>query len=187
MCLEQLNEWQNCLPETPQNASREVFIPSATDQEQRETQATLLFTGLELVTPRPSQDCDKEFSSFWCLLLFGVCDGNGISRFPSFELCHSLQIDTCSEVIEFASNVPEFSMVMQNCKNFRLGNLPPCGEYIEHTAVHIACLLRICKIHLFNIYNMQGTTLPHRRKLNSTFHAVMVSTMMRGYCCAGQW
>ena len=129
VCLEELTEWQNCPPETPQNASSEVLIPSTTDQEQRESQATLLFTGLELVTPRPSQYCNKEFRSFWCLLLFGVCDGNGISRFPSFEQCHSLQTDTCSEVIEFASNVPEFPMVIQNCNNFRLGNPPPCGEY----------------------------------------------------------
>ena len=77
----------------------------------------------------PSQDCEKEFREFWCLLLFGVCDDSGRTRLPSFELCDSLQTETCYNLIQFAASVPEFSVVVQNCNNFRIGDPPPCSKY----------------------------------------------------------
>ena len=105
----------------------EVFIPSAVDQELAESQADMLFAGLELVGTGP--ECETEFRSFWCLLLFGVCDGNGKSRLPSFKLCHTLQTITCFDLIQFAASVPEFSVIVQNCNNFRFGQPPTCREF----------------------------------------------------------
>ena len=88
MCLLELQDWQSCLPER-QNDS-DVFIPSDVDQEMREEQAQLLFTELS-----PSEECEREFKSFWCLLLFGVCDGRGQRRLPSRDHCIQLQNNTC--------------------------------------------------------------------------------------------
>ena len=139
MCLRELGDWQSCLPERG-NTSAEVLIPASTDQELAEYQATMLFAGLQLV--RPSQDCEREFREFWCLLLFGVCDGSGQTRLPSFELCDSLQTETCLDLIQFAATVPEFSVIVQNCNNFRIGQPPPCSKFIS-TPVYICFIYSI--------------------------------------------
>ena len=126
MCLEDLTSWQSCLPEQG-NTTSEILISSSVDQELAELQAVMLFTGLGLVGT--SAVCEREFRSFWCLLLFGVCDGNNLNRLPSFELCNSLQTDTCYDLIQFAASVPEFRVIVQNCNNFRLSSPPPCREF----------------------------------------------------------
>ena len=91
MCLLELQDWQNCLPERQNNS--DVFIPSDVDQGMREEQAQLLFTELQLLSP--SEECEREFKSFWCLLLFGVCDGSDQRRLPSLDHCIQLQNNTC--------------------------------------------------------------------------------------------
>ena len=127
MCLEELQQWQSCLPER-ENVSASVFIPDDVDQELSETQAEMLFKGLQLAGP--SQDCEREFKSFWCLLLFGLCDDSGQRRLPSSDQCTSLQTDTCSEIIQIAATMPEYSGIIQNCDNFRFSS-QPCGRYIK--------------------------------------------------------
>lgn len=122
ICLLELQEWQSCLPEK-QNYS-DVFIPTDVDQELREEQAHLLFTVLQLLNP--SEECQREFKTFWCLLLFSVCDG-GQKRLPSSEQCFQLQTDTCTDIITIATAVPEYSEIIQNCNNFRLNN-PLCRK-----------------------------------------------------------
>lgn len=124
MCLSELIDWQRCLPERV-NVSEDVLIPSTIDQSLAESQASMLFGGLQFV--QPSDECEEEFREFWCLLLFRVCDEDGQVRAPSYEQCNTLQTDTCREVYEFAATVPEFSIIIQNCNNFRLGLPPPCG------------------------------------------------------------
>ena len=124
-CLVELQEWQDCLPER-RNVSAEILIPSDVNQELGESRAEQLFAGLQLVGP--SEDCQREFRSFWCLLLFGgLCDGSGQMRLPSYELCNTLQTDTCSDLIQLAATVPEYAVIILNCNNFRLG-VPPCGK-----------------------------------------------------------
>ena len=86
----------------------------------------MLFEGLQLAGA--SQECEKEFKSFWCLLLFGLCDDSGQRRLPSSDQCISLQTDTCSEIIQFAATVPAYSVIIQNCNNFRF-NIPPCCKH----------------------------------------------------------
>ena len=93
VCLLELQDWQSCLPER-QNESH-VFIPSDIDQERTEKQAELLF----LQKWSPNNTCQKEFRSFWCLLHFGICDGRGHKRLPSYDQCiHLQQHDTCYQV-----------------------------------------------------------------------------------------
>ena len=125
VCLQELCKWQSCLPDRENTSinSTEVLIPSSTHQELVESQATTLFTNLQEVWP--SHDCETEFREFWCLLLFGMCDGQ--NRLPSFELCSSLQTQTCFDLIQIASTVPELSTIILNCNNFRLGQPPPCS------------------------------------------------------------
>lgn len=122
ICLLELQEWQTCLPKK-QNDS-DVFIPSDVDQELREEQAHLLFTVLQLLNP--NEKCQKEFKNFWCLLLFGVCDG-GEKRLPSSKQCLELQMDTCTDIITIATAAPEYTEIIQNCNNFRLNN-PLCRK-----------------------------------------------------------
>ena len=116
MCLLELQDWQSCLPER-QNDS-DVFIPSDVDQEMREEQAQLLFTELQLLGP--SEECEREFKSFWCLLLFGVCDGSGQRRLPSRDHCVQLHNNTCAEVLPLSDDIIESlsfstSPIVQEC------------------------------------------------------------------------
>ena len=148
----------------------EVLIPSSIHQEEVEAQAATLFAGLEDVWP--SSDCEMEFKEFWCLLLFGVCDGQ--SRLPSFEVCSSLQTRTCFDLIQFASTAPEFSTIILNCNNFRLGRLPPCTQ---------------CFRVLFCLYVILSCTCKQEIKAERqilTCHAVMASSMTRVHCCASR-
>lgn len=124
LCLLELQDWQSCLPERQNNS--DVFIPSDVDQETREELAHLLFTGLQLLSP--NEECQREFKAFWCLLLFGVCDG-GRKRLPSSKQCFQLQTDTCADIIRIATAVPEYAEIVQNCNNFRFNN-PLCRKYM---------------------------------------------------------
>ena len=83
VCLQELREWQSCLPDRENTSinSTEVLIPSSTHQELVESQAATLFTNLQEVWP--SHDCETEFREFWCLLLFGMCDGQNRLSGPS--------------------------------------------------------------------------------------------------------
>ena len=123
MCLLELQDWQSCLPEK-QNDS-DVFIPSDVDQELREEQAQLLFTRIQFLNP--SQDCQRDFKSFWCLLLYGICDGGGQRRLPSRNFCIQMQTESCAEVIEIAKNIPDYAEIIQDCNLFRLSSPPMCG------------------------------------------------------------
>ena len=135
MCLEELQQWQSCLPERD-NISDSVFIPSDVDQELIETRAEMLLKVLQSAVP--SKECEKEFKSFWCLLLFGVCDDSGQRRLPSSDQCTNLQTDTCSEIIQIAATVPEYSVIIQKCENFRF-NSPPCGRYTKDAPCMCRC------------------------------------------------
>ena len=124
MCLLELHDWQSCLPER-QNDS-DVFIPSDVDQEMREEQAQLLFTtGLPLLGA--SEDCVRESKSYFCLLLFGLCDGSGQNRLPSWEECIDIQQNVCAAEIQRASEIELFAPLIQDCDLFRFNN-PTCRK-----------------------------------------------------------
>ena len=130
MCLLELHDWQRCLPER-QNDS-DVFIPSDVDQEMREEQAQLLFTELQLLSP--SEECEREFKSFWCLLLFGVCDGSGQRRLPSRDHCIQLQNNICTEILPLLNDVIEglssnTSTAFQECNLQLQSGAISCGKH----------------------------------------------------------
>ena len=141
VCLQELSDWQSCLPEEQNTSinSTDVFISSSINQELVESQAASLFDGLQQVWP--SHKCEMEFREFWCLLFFGVCDGQ--NRLPSFDLCSSLQTGACYDLIQFATSVPDFSTIILNCNNFRLGQPPPCSECLHYD--HNTCC--VCYLH----------------------------------------
>ena len=125
MCLLELQDWQNCLPER-QNDS-DVFIPSDVDQEMREEQAQLLFTEL-LPLLGASEDCVRESKSYFCLLLFGLCDVSGKTRLPSREECIDIQQNVCAAEIQRASEIELFTTpLIQDCDLFRFNN-PTCRK-----------------------------------------------------------
>lgn len=133
MCLSELQAWQSCLPERGNVSQYDVLIPSDIDQKLAESQAEMLFIGLELVGP--SRECQIEFREFWCLLLFSVCDGDSKRRLPSYELCTSLQTNTCADLIQFAATIPEYAVIVQNCNNFRLTEPPPCSKCYKEVII----------------------------------------------------
>lgn len=137
-CLSELQNWQSCLPGRKNDTN--VSIPSDVDQTLREEQAIFLFTGLQLLSA--SEECQREFKSFWCLLLFGVCDGNGQRRLPSFDLCMQLQTHSCADIIKIATEVPDFEVLVQNCNNFRLSS-PPCGKWHKLLSAYIIVMIII--------------------------------------------
>ena len=82
--------WHSDLPE--KHNGSDVLIPSDVDQELREEQVQMLFTQLHLL--RPTKECHRDFKSFWCLLLFKVCDNRTL---PSHDV---QQIDSCTELTQ---------------------------------------------------------------------------------------
>ena len=143
-CLLELQNWQSCLPERQNDTNYNdtiVYIPSDSDQALREEQAHFLFTGFQLLGA--SEECVREFKSFWCLLLFGVCDSNGQKRLPSFDMCQQLQTHACADIINIATDVPDFSVLVQDCNNFRFSN-PPCGKSLSDLRWPVHHYIYIC-------------------------------------------
>ena len=117
LCLQELLDWQMCLPGR-QNET-EVFIPSDIDQGVREEMAQVLFTDFQL----PS-GCQSEFKSFWCLYLFGVCDGIDRRRLPTHDRCIHFQNNTCYKILEKAI---EGKSLLLECSNFD-DNFTKCSK-----------------------------------------------------------
>ena len=126
LCLQELLDWQMCLPGR-QNET-EVFIPSDIDQRVREEMAQVLFTDFKL----PS-GCQSEFKSFWCLYLFGVCDGIGQRRLPTYDHCIHLQNNTCYKIVEKAI---EGKSLPLECSNFEV-NSTNCSKCYFKVICHV--------------------------------------------------
>ena len=125
VCLQELQDWQNCLPERRNDSA--VFVPSDIDLETRENEAELLFTtGLPLL--QASEHCTAESRSYFCLLLFALCDGSGRKRLPSREECIYVQENICAAEIQRASEIELFASVIQDCDLFQF-NTPACSKY----------------------------------------------------------
>ena len=121
-CLLELQEWQSCLPER-QNDS-DVLISSDVEQDVQEEKLQMLLAGLQSLYP--SEGCMTAFRSFWCLVLFGLCDGSGQRQLPSYEECITLQAKSCAVEKLIASGIPELAPLFQECAIFRL-NTPVCS------------------------------------------------------------
>lgn len=93
-CLLELQDWQNHLRLPERLNDSDVLISSDVDQELREKEAQSLFRQLLLLNPSPSEECQREFKSFWCLVQFGLCDGK---RLPTYHQCEQLQNDLCAD------------------------------------------------------------------------------------------
>ena len=130
-CLLELQNWQSCLP-LRQNESV-VLIPSNTEQDVQETTVQILFAGLQSL--HPSEGCMTAFRSFWCLVLFGLCDGSGQRRLPSYEECITLQTNSCAFEMQMASGIPHLARLFQECEIFRL-NTPVCRTLPDTPYLH---------------------------------------------------
>lgn len=125
LCLQELQDWQKCLPER-QNG--DIFIPSVIDQDLREEIAHVLFTDLQMLGA--SRECQREFKSFWCLQLFGVCDGSGQKRLPTYDQCIYLHYNTCHQIVDKAIVYTSLLLECTKCD----GNFTICGKLcIYHT------------------------------------------------------
>ena len=120
-CLLELQERQSCLPER-QNDSY-VLTSSNVEQDAQEERLQMLLAGLQSLYP--SEGCMTAFRSFWCLVLFGLCDGSGQRRLPTYEECITLQAKSCAVEKQIASGVPDLAPLFQECEVFRL-NIPVC-------------------------------------------------------------
>lgn len=146
VCLLELQEWQICLPER-QNETH-VLIPSDIDQELKEKEAKLLFTKLQQWSP--NNTCQGEFRSFWCLLLFGICDGRGQRRLPSYDQCIYLQQhDTCDQV--FTETL--YTTYFQGCNITNTSTPLLCGKitYLLMTGVNYTSHAQLCSTGLLLI------------------------------------
>ena len=119
LCLQELQDWQKCLPER-QNDN--IFIPSAIDQDLTEGLAHVLFTDLQLLSV--SKECQREFKSFWCLQLFSVCDGSGQKRLPTYDQCIYLHYNTCYQIVDKAIVYTSLLLECSICE----GNFTVCGK-----------------------------------------------------------
>ena len=122
-CQLELQNQQNCMSIFDGQNDSDVLIPSDIDQELREKKAQLLFIELELLTQ--SEECQKDLKSFWCPLLFGMCDMRGQRvSLPSYKQCIQLHNGTCSDVAK-KKDTP--SLLLPECvhfnQNFSYGNL----------------------------------------------------------------
>ena len=120
-CILELQDWQSCLPDR-QNAS-DVLISSDVEQSVQEEKLQLLFAGLQSL--HPSEGCRTAFRSFWCLVLFSLCDGSDHRRLPSYGECVTLQTKSCAVERQIASSIPELASLFQECEVYRL-NTPVC-------------------------------------------------------------
>ena len=89
-CKAELTSMQHCLSDRP---SPVLTIPSTTDQQQGETDITLLLRGLPLL--RPSPECERSLRPFLCLHVFGVCDSESDYHFTNREMCSELRDEVC--------------------------------------------------------------------------------------------
>ena len=126
-CLLELQKWQSCLS-LRQNDSV-VLIPSNIEQDVQEKKVQMLFAGLQSL--HPSEGCIRAFISFWCLVGFGLCDGSGQHRLPSYEECITLQTNSCAVEVQIASDISGLAPLFQECEIFRL-NTPVCRT-LPHT------------------------------------------------------
>lgn len=89
----------------------------------KEKEAQLLFAELQQLSP--SDVCQREFRSFWCLLLFGVCDVSDQKRLPSYDQCIHLQ-QHCDQ--EFRDGLKTIAIYLQECNLTNTSSAPPCGK-----------------------------------------------------------
>ena len=122
-----------------------IFIPSVIDQDLREELAHVLFTDIQLLSA--SKECQREFKSFWCLQLFGVCDGSGQKRLPTYDQCIHLHYNTCHHLIDKAIVYTSLLFECSKCE----GNFTICGKLcIYHSVVHLPVIRYIFLIENMN-------------------------------------
>ena len=118
VCLLELQDWQNRLRLPDRLNNSDVLISSDVDQELGEEQAEMLFRELLLLNPLPSEDCLREFKSFWCLVQFGLCDGKRLPTCHQFEEMHnSLCANSiCTELFPFVADMQSIdTMTSRHC------------------------------------------------------------------------
>ena len=147
VCLLELQDWQNRLrlPETRNDS--DIFISSDVDQELREEEVQILFRELLLLNPLPSEECQREFKSFWCLVQFGLCVGK---RLPTCHQCEQLQNgictnSTCTELFSFVADMENIDTITSpHCnliKNFTCGKVQYMDEIYSYLILlHAPCL-----------------------------------------------
>ena len=129
VCRSELQNWQSYLFER-QNDS-DVLVPSDVDQKLMEEQVQMVFAKLQLLTR--SEKCQKELKSFWCLLLFGVCDVRGQRELPSYEQCVQLYNSTCNDVASEIYKKDIISSLLLDCANLNINlSYGTLHNQIEH-------------------------------------------------------
>ena len=90
-------------------------------QQNQESTANLLVTGLELIKPSP--ECQRVALPFFCLYLFGLCDNSsGVSIYPTTEQCEEIRDVICPT--EWATAL-SFDFNLPDCKIFPMES-PSC-------------------------------------------------------------
>ena len=82
----------------------DIYISSNVNQDEAEDTARLLADGLEQFGA--SEECKKSALPFFCLYLFGLCDGNGtVPHTPSASDCLHISTDVCSREWQIGSTL----------------------------------------------------------------------------------
>ncbi len=133
VCREHLQAQQECLIGV---GDSDIFIPMREPQQELETQAMQLLTGLQLLTP--SDNCSEAIVPFICFSIFGICDNSTRELYlPSLEDCNVL-MNTCA---------PEFQRAILLNASFPV---PPCESFPNITLIcsgmHVLVRVLICCI-----------------------------------------
>ena len=112
-CQNYLLALRGCLPDRQSSS-----YVSATDQEEKETQAIGVLAGLTTLGATP--ECRTVAEPFLCLYLFGLCDSSGMVYAPSYEDCVLISTDLCAS---------EWAMANRLLPLLGLPSLPECRSF----------------------------------------------------------
>ena len=114
-CQDHLLTLHGCLSDM--QSSSYVYV-SATDKEEKETQAVQILGGLTTLGATP--ECRAVAEPFLCLYLFGLCDSSGMVYAPSYEDCVLISTDLCAS---------EWAMANRFLLLLGLPSLPECRSF----------------------------------------------------------
>ena len=95
ICTDMLSSAQLCFSGGSSSSPPPLNIPAATNQDQAETDAVLVLSGLHFLNPSP--ECSDGAQQFLCLYTFGLCDTNSNFHTALRGDCLRLRDHVCSK------------------------------------------------------------------------------------------
>ena len=130
-----LTAQQKCVPD--RCGSTEIYVRMSANQEDVESQVSLLLNRLQLSNPSP--ECGEVVGTFLCFYYFGLCDSSGELYLPSAGECETLTTQTCAREFEIAVSILGNASLPQ-CNTLPLSETDCNGE--SYTSCKIMYLIQ---------------------------------------------